>query len=591
MAIVDTKKDLKLGQSVVEAVQNADDNFTTLFDNDDDLQTQINGKEPKIATKNSAFNKNFATTDPVMDGEASPGTATTVARGDHKHPTDTSRLAAKPDGSNSLIVDGKINTKYIPDSVLGQLEYKGTWDASTGTSGLAVEKGHYYICSKAGSKYPNASASSVSFAVGDWVVYNGTSWDKVDNTDAVTMVNGQIGSVKTYKGTYSGSTTYHQGDIVTGTDGCLYLFVNSMAANGKALTDTTAWKIFGKTYSNATTSAAGLMSATDKTNLDKNTSARHTHSNKELLDTYDQTNANIKDAVAKKHSHSNKSTLDAITAAYTTEEKDKLSKISDTILDKTFDDFGKVKDVMVNGSSVVGTDGVAKITKGTRIELVNDGTNKGTLTAAQTTAATSDVECYIVMTGSGQAAYMAQIVLRRDSYNSSSATVTFTSVYSIVSAYVVFNLAQNSWTYSVDSLENVNNKSTTIDKNSDSKYPTTKAVADYVADNALITDIKKPGENGASIVYPTTKIATLPNINLGKGSASYAANSSSWVTKTINSKTYYGLVVPAGFKAMLNANGEQLLCQLIYDSTGKKFTAYIAEKQAVTIISEAPAYA
>ena len=38
------------------------------------------------------------------------------------------------------------------------------------------------------------------------------------------------------------------------------------------------------TYSNATTSKAGLMSATDKTNLDANTLARHTHSNKATLD-------------------------------------------------------------------------------------------------------------------------------------------------------------------------------------------------------------------------------------------------------------------------------------------------------------------
>ena len=38
------------------------------------------------------------------------------------------------------------------------------------------------------------------------------------------------------------------------------------------------------TYSNATTSKAGLMSAADKTNLNANTSARHTHSNKATLD-------------------------------------------------------------------------------------------------------------------------------------------------------------------------------------------------------------------------------------------------------------------------------------------------------------------
>lgn len=41
----------------------------------------------------------------------------------------------------------------------------------------------------------------------------------------------------------------------------------------------------------------------------------HTHSNKALLDTYTQTEANLADAVAKKHSHSNATVLDGITAA------------------------------------------------------------------------------------------------------------------------------------------------------------------------------------------------------------------------------------------------------------------------------------
>ena len=40
----------------------------------------------------------------------------------------------------------------------------------------------------------------------------------------------------------------------------------------------------------------------------------HTHSNKALLDTYTQTEANLADAVAKKHEHSNKAVLDGITA-------------------------------------------------------------------------------------------------------------------------------------------------------------------------------------------------------------------------------------------------------------------------------------
>lgn len=47
-----------------------------------------------------------------------------------------------------------------------------------------------------------------------------------------------------------------------------------------------------------------------------NTSAEgnHSHANKDLLDTYTQTEANLADAVAKKHSHDNKAVLDGITS-------------------------------------------------------------------------------------------------------------------------------------------------------------------------------------------------------------------------------------------------------------------------------------
>jgi hypothetical protein len=40
--------------------------------------------------------------------------------------------------------------------------------------------------------------------------------------------------------------------------------------------------------------------------------ASHTHSNKSLLDSYNQTNTDLADAVSMKHSHSNKSTLDKL---------------------------------------------------------------------------------------------------------------------------------------------------------------------------------------------------------------------------------------------------------------------------------------
>lgn len=41
----------------------------------------------------------------------------------------------------------------------------------------------------------------------------------------------------------------------------------------------------------------------------------HSHANKDLLDTYTQTEADLADAVSKKHYHENKGVLDGITAA------------------------------------------------------------------------------------------------------------------------------------------------------------------------------------------------------------------------------------------------------------------------------------
>lgn len=51
---------------------------------------------------------------------------------------------------------------------------------------------------------------------------------------------------------------------------------------------------------------------TEKANVAANTSARHTHSNKSLLDTYTQTEVDLADAVSKKHTHTNKTILDQI---------------------------------------------------------------------------------------------------------------------------------------------------------------------------------------------------------------------------------------------------------------------------------------
>jgi hypothetical protein len=93
----------------------------------------------------------------------------------------------------SGIFDQVIN--YAPPSLLkGTVTYKGTWSAATNTPTLinppdSTTNGHYYVVSAAGTQF------SLSFNIGDWIISNGSAWEKVDNTDAVSSVFGRTGAV------------------------------------------------------------------------------------------------------------------------------------------------------------------------------------------------------------------------------------------------------------------------------------------------------------------------------------------------------------------------------------------------------------
>lgn len=51
--------------------------------------------------------------------------------------------------------------------------------------------------------------------------------------------------------------------------------------------------------------------------INANSTARHTHSNKALLDTYTQTESNLNDAVTKKHAHANSAALALVSGTNT----------------------------------------------------------------------------------------------------------------------------------------------------------------------------------------------------------------------------------------------------------------------------------
>ncbi len=78
--------------------------------------------------------------------------------------------------------------------VAGGVIYRGTWDAATNnptlTSGVGT-KGDYYVVSVSG----NTNLDGITdWVAGDWAIFNGTVWQKVDNTEVVYVSNVATGT-------------------------------------------------------------------------------------------------------------------------------------------------------------------------------------------------------------------------------------------------------------------------------------------------------------------------------------------------------------------------------------------------------------
>ena len=96
----------------------------------------------------------------------------------------------QPNGYAGLDGNGYIPTSILPDSVVGNVKYKGTFDPITTTfSATSSNLGWYYIATN------SATYSGLYFQIGDWMISEGTYLSKVANTDAVMTVNGRMGNV------------------------------------------------------------------------------------------------------------------------------------------------------------------------------------------------------------------------------------------------------------------------------------------------------------------------------------------------------------------------------------------------------------
>lgn len=164
---------------------------------------------------------------------AAAGASGEVADAGHRHPREANPVTAHEaagdphtgyqlesekgtaGGYASLDGAGRVPASQLPVSAM---EYKGTWDASTNTPTLADgtgSTGDLYRVSAAGTQ--NLGSGAITFGVGDYVIYNGTTWEKGDTTDAVSSVHGRTGAVTAQVGDYT--TFYVRTYTVTIGDG------------------------------------------------------------------------------------------------------------------------------------------------------------------------------------------------------------------------------------------------------------------------------------------------------------------------------------------------------------------------------------
>jgi hypothetical protein len=126
-------------------------------------------------------------------------------------------------GVATLDSSGKVPLSQLPSSVI---TYLGTWNASTNTPTLTNgvgDDGDLYICNVAGTV--NFGAGPITFAVGDWVIYGSSTWQKSAGASG-TVTSVAVSSTENDAISITGSPITTSGTINIGFTGTSAQYVN-----------------------------------------------------------------------------------------------------------------------------------------------------------------------------------------------------------------------------------------------------------------------------------------------------------------------------------------------------------------------------
>lgn len=205
---------------------------------------------------NAATSANTASTIVKRDGSGNfaAGTITASLTG-HASLDVLSSLVGAVNGVASLDSGGHIPLSQLPSSLV---EYKGTWAASTNTPTLANGTGiagWFYIASDSGTV--NFGAGNIAFNSGDWVLYDGSIWERAVQSNIVQSVNGATGVVTV------NAINQITGDATAGpASGSASAAITLATVNGNVGSFGTASSV-----SSVTVNAKGLVTAASNTSI------------------------------------------------------------------------------------------------------------------------------------------------------------------------------------------------------------------------------------------------------------------------------------------------------------------------------------
>lgn len=226
------------------------------------LQSALDGK----AASTHGTHVSYSTTAPVMDGTASVGSASTVARSDHKHPTDTSRASQADLDALETVVSGKAASSHT-HTISNITNLQSTLDAKTnqnafsyvkvGDTSVAADTTTDTLTLAAGSNItitPDATNDKITIASTNTTYSAGTGI----SLSGTTFSNSGVRSIST--GSTNGTISVNTGGTTTnisvkGLGGAAYTSIDS------ALSSTSTNSVQNKVVNNAISTATSAISA------------------------------------------------------------------------------------------------------------------------------------------------------------------------------------------------------------------------------------------------------------------------------------------------------------------------------------------